>query len=110
MQALDNFTPSSTTTTSSTPINPLARFVPLLAPAIIGVIALLIIFAMANAATETGPTPDEATKAMIQRRCAVPVTMMTTTIEDPYTGKPVDMLRATCAQPITPAIVNDGGN
>lgn len=95
-------------TTGSTPINPFARFIPLLAPAIIGIVALLIVFAMANAATETGPTPDEATKAMIQRRCAVPVTMMTAQVDDPYSGKATTITRAHCAQPKTPDTVNDG--
>ncbi len=96
-------------TPSSNPTNKLARFaVPLFAPVIIALVALLIVFYMVNAATVTPPDGDEATLIMLQRRCAMPVQMMTTEIHHPYTGERVSLTRAHCAMPKEPAVINTG--
>lgn len=81
--------------------------VPLLAPVSIAIAAALIVWYVASAATTTPQSADEGTRIMLQRRCAMPVQMMTVRAEDPYTGKPVEFTRAVCAQPVRPEVIND---
>lgn len=76
-------------------------------PVAVAILAALIVFYFAQAATVTPPDEHEATRIMLQRRCAVQVEVMTTVMEDPYTGKQVEMLRAICAQPKQPEVIND---
>ncbi len=84
-----------------------AYAVPLLAPVVIAIIAAVIVFYFAQAATTTGPDEHEAVRIMLQRRCAMPVQMMTTEVHHPYTGERVAMTRAHCAIPKEPEVIND---
>ena len=79
----------------------------LLAPVVIALVAMLLIFVTLNAATTTPPDGDEATRTMLQRRCAMPVQMMTVRVEDPYTGQPTTITRAVCSQTKQPEVIND---